>query len=66
MTMNGLRGVVGLAALISCAAPVVASAQVPEPLYQELKRIGQIVDPACTAKATSPADSPRLVLCNLG
>src|SRR6476619_4395224 len=51
MTMNRLRGVVGLAALISCTAPALASAQVPEPLYQELKRIGQIVDPTCTAKA---------------
>src|SRR4051812_29396878 len=51
MTMKQLRGVVGLAALISCTVPALASAQVPEPLYQELKKIGQIVDPACTAKA---------------
>src|SRR5919198_1338429 len=32
-------------------APRAAQAQVSDSLYNELKRIGQIVDPACTAKA---------------
>jgi hypothetical protein len=31
-------------------APAPALAQVPEPIYQGLLKIGQIVDPACTAK----------------
>lgn len=51
MTMKSLRGALGLAALLACLAPLGAHAQVPEPLYQELVRIGQIVDPTCTAKA---------------
>lgn len=51
MTMKQLRGALGLAALLACLAPLGAQAQVPEPLYQELVRIGQIVDPTCTAMA---------------
>ena len=54
MTVKTLRGALGLAALIGSLAPAVAQAQVPENIYQELKRIGQIVDPACTAKLYRP------------
>ena len=42
------------AMLLAGAAPAVASAQVPESLYQALLKIGQIVDPACTAKLYRP------------
>ena len=31
-----------------------AEAQVPEPIYQQLKKIGQIVDVSCTAKLYRP------------
>jgi hypothetical protein len=54
MTKNVLRGAVGLVALIASLAPIAAQAQVSEPLYQELVRIGQIVDPTCTAIAMRP------------
>lgn len=53
MTRKPLRGAVG-AALIACTAPGFALADVPEPIYRELVRIGQIVDPACTAKLYRP------------
>ncbi len=41
-----------LSALLLAAAGVAgtAQAQVPENIYQEMKKIGQIVDPACTAE----------------
>ncbi|HTI67303.1 MAG TPA: alpha/beta hydrolase [Caulobacteraceae bacterium] len=48
-----LRGAVG-AALIAGMAPGAAPAQTPEPIYQGLLKIGQIVDPACTAKLYRP------------
>ena len=54
MTMNQVRGALGLAALIACALPGAATAQVPEDIYQVLFKIGQIVDPACTAKFYRP------------
>lgn len=54
MTLNQLRGALGLAALIACALPGAATAQVPEDIYQGLGKIGQIVDPACTAKLYRP------------
>ena len=50
MTISTLRGAVALCALIAWTAPAPASAQVPEDIYQGLLKIGQIVDPACTAK----------------
>ncbi len=36
--------------LTAAGAAGTAQAQVPENIYQEMKKIGQIVDPACTAK----------------
>lgn len=54
MRMSHLAGAFGLATVIACTAPVPASAQVPEDIYQGLVRIGQIVDPACTAKLYRP------------
>jgi len=47
-------GALGLAAALVASAPRTAQAQVSDSLYNELKRIGQIVDPACTAKAMRP------------
>ncbi len=51
MTVSRLFGVASLAALVSVPT---ASAQVPEDIYQGLLKIGQIVDPACTAKLYRP------------
>ena len=42
------------AALMAGAAITPASAQVPEPIYQQLVKIGQIVDVGCTAKLYRP------------
>ena len=52
MTMTRLLGVLGVTALLVPASQ--ASAQVPEDIYQGLLKIGQIVDPACTAKLYRP------------
>ncbi len=49
-----IRGTLGLIALTACLAPGPAQAQVPEDIYQGLLKIGQIVDPACTAKLYRP------------
>ena len=45
---------VSLAALMGSVMAPPASAQVPEDIYQGLLKIGQIVDPACTAKLYRP------------
>src|SRR5690242_21581176 len=42
------------AMLIACVVPLAASAQVPADIEAGLKKIGQIVDPACTAKLYRP------------
>jgi triacylglycerol lipase len=43
-----------LLATAAIAGTAQAQAQVPESIYQEMKKIGQIVDPACTAKLYRP------------
>lgn len=55
-----MRGAAG-AAMIACLAQslalaptAAARAEVPDNIYAELKRIGQIVDPACTEKLYRP------------
>ncbi len=59
MTRKQLQGAVS-AAIIACMAPGMALAptagfaQVPEPIYKELVRIGKIVDVSCTAKLYRP------------
>jgi triacylglycerol lipase len=54
--MTAVSTRIGVAAcalgLVLAGAP--AQAQVPEPVYQALKRIGQIVDVSCTAKLYRP------------
>jgi hypothetical protein len=42
------------AALLSLIIPAAAAAQVPADVEAQLKKIGQIVDPACTAKLYRP------------
>ena len=42
------------ASLAPGLAPGLAQAQVPEPVYQKLKAIGQVVDVSCTAKLYRP------------
>jgi len=42
------------AAAITCLAAGQATAEVPDDIYQSLLKIGQIVDPACTAKLYRP------------
>lgn len=54
MFVKRLLGPVSLAVLIASIAAQQASAQVPENIYQSLLKIGQIVDPACTAKLYRP------------
>src|SRR6187401_965600 len=50
MTINRWHGAAALCAFITWMTPAPAAAQVSEPVYQGLLKIGQIVDPACTAK----------------
>jgi triacylglycerol lipase len=54
MTVTRLLGAASLAALVGSVGVPQASAQVPENIYQGLLKIGQIVDPACTAKLYRP------------
>src|SRR5205814_1780617 len=54
MKIGFFGGALGVVAAIAVSAPHAAQAQVPDTLYNELQRIGQIVDPACTAKAMRP------------
>jgi len=49
MTINW-RHAVSAAACLAALAPNLAAAQVPEPVYQQLKAMGQVVDVSCTAK----------------
>ena len=48
------RSLACCAALLSLVMAAVASAQVPADVEAQLKKIGQIVDPACTAKLYRP------------
>ena len=48
--MHGLRTAVAAAALLATLGAGMAAAQVPEPIYQQLKKMGQVVDVSCTAK----------------
>lgn len=41
-------------AVLAAQAPGLARAEVPEPIYQQLKKIGQVVDVSCTAKLYRP------------
>src|SRR5713101_7022893 len=52
MHSSGLRCACGVAVLLVAAGP--AGAQVPADIEEGLKKIGQIVDPACTAKLYRP------------
>jgi hypothetical protein len=54
MTRHWPRAVVAVAALLAPLAPALARAQVPEPVYQQLKAMGQVVDVSCTAKLYRP------------
>ena len=49
-----LQCTLGAVLLATAAMAGTAQAQVPESIYQEMKKIGQIVDPACTAKLYRP------------
>src|SRR5215469_9788488 len=53
MTRPWSRAVAG-AALLSIFASGIARAEVPEPIYQQLKKMGQVVDVSCTAKLYRP------------
>src|SRR5688500_18197655 len=54
MSMTFLRRVLGLSAAAMLMVPALAAAQVPQDIYEGLKKIGQIVDPPCTAKLYRP------------
>lgn len=41
-------------AALAALSPTLAAAQVPEPVYQSLKKMGQVVDVSCTAKLYRP------------
>ena len=53
MTRNWLRAA-ALTALLTGLGSGLATAQVPEPAYQQLKKMGQVVDVSCTAKLYRP------------
>jgi Carboxylesterase family len=54
MTVNVKRFVFGLTMAAVLAVAATASAQVPPDIAEGLRKIGQIVDPACTAKLYRP------------
>jgi triacylglycerol lipase len=54
MTRNGLTVAVAAAAGLAILGSGLAAAQVPEPIYQRLKAMGQVVDVSCTAKLYRP------------
>src|SRR5262245_47466907 len=58
MRTQKLAAALGAAAAIALAMAGAASAQVTPQMYAELKKIGQIVDPACTAKLYRPLMPP--------
>jgi hypothetical protein len=49
-----LQCTLGAVLLATAAMAATAQAQVPESIYQEMEKIGQIVDPACMAKLYRP------------
>ena len=53
MTRNSLSAL-ALAALLTASGSGPAAADVPEPVYQALKKMGQVVDVSCTAKLYRP------------
>ncbi len=53
MTRHWPRAITA-AAFLAAQASSFAAAEVPEPLYQQLKAIGQVVDVSCTAKLYRP------------
>jgi acetyl esterase/lipase len=52
--LRGAAALAVLATLVPALAPTPGAAQTPEPIYQQLKKIGQIVDVSCTAKLYRP------------
>ena len=54
IAIKRLQCALGAVLLASVAMAGTARAQVPENIYQEMQKIGQIVDPACTAKLYRP------------
>jgi len=54
MTINRWHGAAALCAFITWMTPAPAAAQVSEPVYQGLLKIGQIVDPACPQFVGNP------------
>src|SRR4051812_28699144 len=54
MTIRGFRAAALSTLLAASIAPSFASAQVPDPIYQKLKAMGQVVDVSCTAKLYRP------------
>src|SRR5688500_14063131 len=54
MSMMFLRRVLGLSAAALLLGAAVTAAQVPRDIAEGLRKIGQIVDPACTAKLYRP------------
>src|SRR5262245_8484906 len=53
-TMRSLAAALGVAIGIASVTATAVRAQVPDDSYESLKKIGQIVDPACTAKLYRP------------
>ena len=54
MTGHAPRAAGAAAALLTMLISTAAQAQVPEPVYQQLKHMGQVVDVSCTAKLYRP------------
>ncbi|MGB7218980.1 MAG: carboxylesterase family protein, partial [Vicinamibacterales bacterium] len=52
--LQSLAGALGVAVLMAYMATATVQAQVPADILAGLKKIGQIVDPACTAKLYRP------------
>jgi len=58
MTLRNLRRLLMAAVLV--AGTATAQAQVPKEIHEALLKIGQIVDPACTAKLYRPLMPPAI------
>jgi len=54
MALNIMRRALGMGAGLMLVAAAAAQAQVPPEIAEGLRKIGQIVDPACTAKLYRP------------
>src|SRR3972149_6848153 len=52
--IKSLASALGVAMLVAYMAGGTGRAQVPDDIYEGLKKIGQVVDPACTAKLYRP------------